>query len=239
MSYILDALKKSEQERGHGNVPGVQTVHTSSLNYKHKKAYWPYILITAVVLNLIVMLYFFLDKDAEETRLRVKNQAVDTPHTATLDTNQNRTTTVIDANRQTRPAPVKQRILPAAEPRKTDTSAMLEPASNDDTIDDYRFNEPAVQEVVIEEPLAESSDSDIITYHELDESIKQQLPAIIVSAHVYSTNPQQRSIVINNNFLEEGEYIIDGLILHEITPNGAILNYNGILFRSDIVSGWQ
>jgi len=64
MSYILDALKKSEQERGHGNIPDVQTVHTSSLNYRsEKKAYWPYILIAAVLLNLLAIVYFIVDKD--------------------------------------------------------------------------------------------------------------------------------------------------------------------------------
>ena len=39
MSYILDALKKSEQERGHGSIPGVQTVHSSSINYHHEKTH--------------------------------------------------------------------------------------------------------------------------------------------------------------------------------------------------------
>ena len=53
MSYILDALKKSEQERGHGGIPGVQTVHSSALSYSSKKTYWPYILIAAVTLNLL------------------------------------------------------------------------------------------------------------------------------------------------------------------------------------------
>ncbi len=79
----------------------------------------------------------------------------------------------------------------------------------------------------------------IISYHDLQDSIKAQLPAIIISAHVYSSNPAQRSIVINNNFLEEGEYIIDDLVLHEVTPEGAILNYQGILFSYGAVSSWQ
>ena len=62
MSYILDALKKSEQQRGQGAIPNVQTVHSSSLNYRdEKKTYWPYILITAVILNLTAVVYFIID----------------------------------------------------------------------------------------------------------------------------------------------------------------------------------
>jgi len=67
MSYILDALKKSEQERGQGNIPDVQTVHSSSLNYRNeKKAYWPYFLIAAVLLNLLAIIYFITEKQTPE-----------------------------------------------------------------------------------------------------------------------------------------------------------------------------
>ena len=64
MSYILDALKKSEQERGRGSTPGVQTIHSASINYHNqKKTYWPYILIAAVILNLVAIIYFMIEKD--------------------------------------------------------------------------------------------------------------------------------------------------------------------------------
>ena len=85
----------------------------------------------------------------------------------------------------------------------------------------------------------EIHDEDIIDFHDLPDSIKMQLPAINVSAHVYSDNPLQRSIVINNNFMEEGERIMDDLILQEITKGGVLMNYQGTVFRYDIVSGWQ
>lgn len=84
-----------------------------------------------------------------------------------------------------------------------------------------------------------SDETKIIDFYDLPASIKQTLPAFIISAHVYSTNPMQRSIVINNNFLEEGEYVLDGLILYEITPDGAIFNYQGTLFSYGVVSSWQ
>ena len=80
MSYILDALKKSEQQRGHGTIPNVQTVHSSSLNYRdEKRAYWPYILITAVILNLIAIIYFIIDKDdiSDNSSLSIQQTTVD------------------------------------------------------------------------------------------------------------------------------------------------------------------
>ena len=64
MSYILDALKKSEQERGHGTAPGIQTTHSSSLNYySNKSHWWPYALVFVIAINLAALLYFVLLKD--------------------------------------------------------------------------------------------------------------------------------------------------------------------------------
>ena len=94
MSYILDALKKSEQERGHGNVPDVQTVHSSSLNYRNdKKAYWPYILIVAVILNLLAISYFIVNKEKpaqipqvfEDNTANVQDSAGNTANSVTPD----------------------------------------------------------------------------------------------------------------------------------------------------------
>lgn len=224
MSYILDALKKSEQERGHGNIPDVQTMHSSSLNYRtEKKAYWPYILIAAVVLNLLAIIYFIVDKQpienieatAPQTSVAIQTESEATPEKtetaeqpATVTSSENKNTAIEKAE---------------AETTKTKTQA----AEKTETI------------AIKTETPAANQQTRILEFYELPESIKQELPSIVISAHVYSTNPLQRSIVINNNFLEEDEYVLDGLILHEITPDGAIFNYKGTLFSYGVVSGWQ
>ena len=63
MSYILEALKKSEQERGHGGSPGIQTIHSSSLNYReHRKPLWPWLLFVILCVNLAMLVYFVLSR---------------------------------------------------------------------------------------------------------------------------------------------------------------------------------
>ncbi len=231
MSYILDALKKSEQERGHGNIPDVQTVHSSSLNYRsEKKTYWPYFLIVAVLLNLLAIVYFIFSK---ETPPEIEAETAQSTETA--DT--------VNASGI---------AADATAPPEISAAAVIE--KNKDTATEEVIVKPATTNVEkkIQKPdkktETDNTDTgsqtirgrtDIIDFHELPESIKQELPAIIISAHVYSTNPAQRSIVINNNFMEEGDYVLDGLILYEITPNGAIFNYQGTLFKYGVVSGWQ
>lgn len=231
MSYILDALKKSEQERGHGNIPDVQTVHSSSLNYRsEKKTYWPYFLIVAVLLNLLAIVYFIFNRENPpeiEAETAQSTETADTVNASSI-------------------------AADTTEPPKISAAAVIE--DNKDTATEEVIVKPATTSVEkkIQKPIKKaetgntdtgdqtiSGRTDIIEFYELPESIKQELPAIIISAHIYSTNPAQRSIVINNNFMEEGDYVLDGLILYEITPNGAIFNYQGTLFSYGVVSGWQ
>jgi general secretion pathway protein B len=243
MSYILDALKKSEQERGHGNIPGVQTVHSSSLNYRNdKKAYWPYILIIAVILNLLAITYFIINKEKNiDTKVAEQDntaiiQTTTEDNTTAKDTELTATTSsaVTDNENVGVAEPLADTAVTADDKVVAPTSPPIEPASNN-------------TQVVVKAPVTNtrpettvrSSGTEIVDFHDLPESIKQQLPAIIISAHVYSSNPLQRSVVINNNFTEEGEYVLDGLILHEITSDGAVFNYQGTLFNYGVVSGWQ
>ncbi|MFV9616087.1 MAG: general secretion pathway protein GspB [Gammaproteobacteria bacterium] len=238
MSYILDALKKSEEQRGQGAIPNVQTVHSSSLNYRdEKKAYWPYILVAAVIVNLAAIVYFIVDKDNISS---VQDTAYDNNAEKTIAAN----------NTQTALAEIPKKQVTTTrteiEPEKIDihapaTVAPIEKKSNSTNSSaniTAGYNSNAV---VNKRPaqVQKQTQKEIIDFYDLPDSIQQQLPAIIVSAHVYSSNPLQRSIVINNNFMEEGEYVIDNLILYEITADGAIFDYGETRFSYNVVSGWQ
>ncbi len=239
MSYILDALKKSEQERGHGNIPGVQTVHSSSLNYHgEKKAYWPYLLITAVLLNVAVVLYFIFDKEQSVT-----NQAEVTPHTNTKNDHKENTMDKIDTSETgiteqtaiTTPDINKEAELDELKPSPVLTHTPV----NEQAVTASTTESQTRANTIEPKPAATYDNAEIIDFYNLPESIRQQLPTITISAHVYSSNPSQRSIVINNNFMEEGEYVLDNLILIEITSGGAIFNYEGTQFSYPVISSWR
>ena len=243
MSYILDALKKSEQERGHGNVPDVQTVHSSSLNYRtDKKALWPYILIFAVMLNLLAIGYFIINKESPaempqpvpESINRIQATTDNTANTVAQD-QPAAPVSIVDEGIQlqgSKTSPVTTATTAGQSARES--AQQTEPATKETTV-----ASKAVTKRPEPQAVSANDSEDIIDFHELPESIKQQIPTITISAHVYSSNPLQRSIVINNNFVEEGEYILDDLVLHEITRDGAVFNYRGTLFNYGVVSGWQ
>lgn len=243
MSYILDALRKSELERKNGNIPGVQTVHSSGLNYHNEKnTYWPYLLISAVILNIAIVLYFILDKEQAVTNqtdithnTAIKNDyeknVIDVNTTTTEDATEQTDTTLI-LNQEIEPASIKPVPTPPQVTinKQTDTLPATESSAQRNTIESGQ---------AISNHRTVEDKPKIIDFYNLPESIKQQLPTITISAHVYSSNPLQRSIVINNNFMEEGEYVLDNLILIEITSGGAIFNYHGTLFSYPVISSWQ
>lgn len=234
MSYILDALKKSEQERGKGSIPNVQTIHSSSLNYSNEaKSYWPYILTAAVLLNLLAISYFIFDKEKKlntNDSLTQIESSVETQLSNNLTAEKMAEEVVADTTRKS-----------TKKSSNTNTTTVekkleIELKKNNKTHATLAINTAIKKKT---KPQPDTGNRVVTDFYDLSNSIKNKLPEIIVSAHIYSTNPLQRSIVINNDFMEEGEYISNNLMLHEITRDGAIFDYEGKLINYSVVSKWQ
>ena len=212
MSYILDALKKSEQQRGHGSAPGIQTTHSSGLNYyASKNSMWPYVLIGAVAINLAALFYFIGADSGEKPAADIAQSTV-TP-----------TQPVMIQPVAQQPARTAKAIhKPAVESRKTEVVAIQQQI-------------PAARPA----PASSNTTASPIERDELPFEVKQHIPVMEFSAHVYSSNPLQRSIVINGRLLEEGDHFASDLILSEITPDGAIFDFQGHLFHQGIVTSWN
>lgn len=73
MSYILEALKKSERERQRGNIATLQTAPQVVLNHR---SLWLGMLMGAAVLAALVVIAWFVDP-------RLARRAADVPRTAT------------------------------------------------------------------------------------------------------------------------------------------------------------
>lgn len=58
MSYILEALKKSDQERQRGQMPGLQTVQAPVARPQAGRRVWPYVLAAALLLNAAVLAWW-------------------------------------------------------------------------------------------------------------------------------------------------------------------------------------
>ena len=56
MSYILDALKKSDKERKRGTVPDLSTVQDPFQQKRKKRSLWPYLVLIALLINAGIFL---------------------------------------------------------------------------------------------------------------------------------------------------------------------------------------
>jgi general secretion pathway protein B len=223
MSYILDALKKSEQERGHGSAPNVQTLHSSGLSYHSRKSQlWPYFLLAAVVINLGALLYFIM----------TGSEAGPTAQTLAADYREEATGTETG----TRPD------LPGATAAGTtatvrDESVFYKPVSL--PVERQKMLPAAPAAAEPELAVSQYPAGTVLEMDQLPFEVLQHIPAMEFSAHVYSSNPLQRSLVINGRFMEEGDHLASDLYLSEITADGAIFDFQGQRFHQRIVSSWN
>jgi general secretion pathway protein B len=74
----------------------------------------------------------------------------------------------------------------------------------------------------------------VVSMADLPLSVQQELPAMTISFHVYSGDSEKRLVGINNRMLREGEHVVPGLKLEQITPDGMIFGYKGYSFRRGV-----
>ncbi len=70
MSYILEALKKSDRERNRGTTPGLQTIQAMPAPAPRKRHWWIYLLVFALLLNAGLILYWLQPWTATKSDLR-------------------------------------------------------------------------------------------------------------------------------------------------------------------------
>lgn len=223
MSYILDALKKSEQERGHGSVPGVQTIHSSSLNYHNeKKSIWPVLLFTLVFINIAVLVYFIFTKQPE---------IITTSQQLATNDNVTQAIKVADSLNTQHETPAQPIALTSADKSASPYQATTK---NEDIVHDEISSTSSNKHAKNIEQY-----TDTISLHDLPQNVRQHIPAMEFSAHIYSTNASRRSLMINGRFMEEGDSVANDLVLSEITSDGAIFDFQGHRFRASVLSGWD
>jgi len=77
MSYILEALKKSDQERNRGSAPGLQTVHMPVARKAEKRHWWILLLVFALCMNAGLLLWWlqpWKSPEPELNRLAARQQ---------------------------------------------------------------------------------------------------------------------------------------------------------------------
>jgi len=226
MSYILEALKKLEQKRQQEDTPNLLTLQNRITQAPRKRSLWPYAIGGIILLNIaatFVMLRVDLWKPAEK-RPAIQAQPASAnmsslPAAVPVSDRQDQKAAAAtgSARRPNRPAPsvTAERITKAA-PAKP---APVPPSLPAKAIPD--LSPPA-------KPLPQRGKA--MNIQELPDNIRNSLPELKMTVHSYDELPQARFAIINNKMIKEGQFLVPELKLEQITPNGAILNYNSHRF---------
>jgi len=223
MSYILDALKRADAERGRGAVPGLHarqvTTPAPDAAPSARSGVW---LGVAAVLVL----------GAAAAGWWVWQTPVPTPVPIT-------TTAVVAA-----PAPVLQPVVTAAPAPAFATPAVAPAASAPVTKPVPAVAAPAVGAVAARgsprpqpAPVVKAAPPTVVApasvplLSELPEDIRRQIPVLAITGAVYSNNPGQRLLLLNNQVLTQGSQAAPGLKLEEIGEHSSVFSFHGTRFR--------
>jgi general secretion pathway protein B len=66
---------------------------------------------------------------------------------------------------------------------------------------------------------------------DLSEDIRQRIPALVITGAVYSENPAQRLLLVNNLVLTQGSQVTPELILEEIRAKSSVFSFRDTRFR--------
>ncbi len=207
MSFILDALKKSESERKRADAPALY--ETQMAPARPRVATWLIVLGALLLINIVVLSVVLLrgTRDAAPAAAAVSPTpapAVSAPASAAPS------------------APAQLAAAPpaagsAANTATTDTATGAAAPADDDA--------PAVDPAH-----AVANPADVPTYEQVASTPGANLPELKLDLHAYAANPADRFVFLSGVNLKEGQSSPAGVRVESITPDGAILSWHGTRF---------
>ena len=67
--------------------------------------------------------------------------------------------------------------------------------------------------------------------NQLPEQQRNEVPKVSFGGYMYSKNPADRLLLIDKVLRHEGEEVAPGLVLEQLQPKAAVMNYRGTRYR--------
>ena len=209
MSYILEALKKSQAERQLGSAPTLLAVPVGAApasDTARRPPAWSALFAVAVALALLGW-WFQSPAVAPVARSQVQLAAVPAPLPAALPA-------AAPAAAPAVAAPPPLAVVPSSVPLP---KPKPKPA-------------PAPTPIPTS-PAAAPEEEKLPSLRDLPEPIQHAVPSLVFGGYMYSNNPADRLLLIDKALRHEGEEVAPGLVLEKLLPKAAIMNYKGYRYR--------
>ncbi len=203
MSFILDALKKSETERQQQTSAEFSNVPAG--DHRPRAPRWLWLLGGLLAINLVVLLGLLLRADdAPSVAAVTQPPAASGPRPGTPDVDPVASfTEQIEEIRRNAPPRLE---VPAPTPNPS-----AEPAASASA-----------------RPVSRAAA--LRTFYEVVADGTVTLPDLHLDIHVYSDTPDDRFVFINMSKQRENSRLSEGPTVEEITPEGVVLEYRGTTF---------
>lgn len=233
MSFILDALRKSEHERQRQAGPSLAELPVARPRSRFPLAYG--ILGVLLVLNLAALAVFMLRDQPHPAPAADSGTSADAARASTPPV--------------TRPAPPPAAIpAPVVAPPAAvaQTQAPVRPLTAEA---DPQFDQPAPSHLeapdapdptLLPEPprngaaakpgRSHVTTEGVPTIDDLPPSATAGLPTLNLDLHVYGPDATKRFVFLNNRRYVEGSSTPEGIKIERITPEGVVLGYRGTHF---------
>lgn len=233
MSYILDALKKSEQERS-----GLAAEHQANTSWlvasetKKAASLIPGLVMGIIISATLVFVGWYLLPEREEPRpVSTKNNEV-TALKAEIGNRKNVS--------QPEARPEAQIGISALEkngkPESVNGTAQEKKSlsSSPDGASEQNSAGANNERVDRSEPTVRRAERVLPPLNVL-----RTVPDLIITGHIYSSVATKRSVSMNGRDWNEGDYITDTIRLKEITENGIVVDVDGWDLPVRRNRGWQ
>ncbi len=211
MSFILDALKKSEIERQRQSSPGL--VETP-VGKRRPFPAWAVVLGVLLVINIGVLIGVLMRNTSQPAAAPAKhaNAAPAAPDKALP--------AVAEHFSPLGAAPVyaPEIPVPLAAPHPAAPRDALRPVAH------------RTDPVLTAEDTQADADEVLPSINEVNLTGAQALPELHLDVHVYATRPADRFVYINMRKYHEGNALQEGPVVEHIRRDGVVLNFQGVRF---------
>lgn len=235
MSYILDALKKSDQQRQLGSTPTLLTAQATVSAPRRAKYLLNSVLAVVLICAGIAVGWlrpWQMSQPAPAVE-PVASMPAPPAKTAEMIAEPQHDPLVSDPRSAEQPDPLQ---AVATTKRDTPVHADIRSPSPSPQADMGVQNATGIPSPDRTAPAGTASEEGrkVMALNELPPTIQREIPAITIAFHAYSSKPGERRVMINGNMAKEGELLAAGVSLEQITPDGVILGYKGLRFQQGV-----
>jgi general secretion pathway protein B len=205
MSFILDALKKSEIDRQRQTIPGL--MESAGPARRKRLPVWAVLLAALFAINIVVSLVLLNRRGAPaapQAPAPVAHAAdekapPEPEHFSPLGA------APVFAPEIPVPPASAQHAVPRAAPHRTDP-------------------------ILSEAEVKDENEEVLPSINEVSLSGAQALPDLHLDVHVFATKPADRFVYINMRKYREGSTLQEGPVVERIRRDGVVLNFHGLRF---------